>query len=117
MTKTIKVKATPGVNLITKIKTQITLKLERYLLNHLLVPRKKINQMNISTQTTPSLEVEASNVCQTSELPPYYWIFALAFGLAAMTGYGLVILINIRKKVTRNSTNIIITNLAVVDFR
>ena len=57
------------------------------------------------------------NACSSTDAPPFYWLISLSLGVAAIAGNGLVILANVMKKVKRNPTNCIITNLASVDFR
>ena len=71
--------------------------------------------MNFSITT--AVQPEDVDACLSTESPRFYWIIALALGLAAMSGNAIIILVNIFKRVARNSTNFIITNLAVVDFR
>ena len=71
--------------------------------------------MNSTSEVTSTVSEDVGVV--TTEPPQFYWMIALVLGLGAMTGNGLIILVNILKKVSRNSTNVIITNLAVVDFR
>ncbi|XP_063727149.1 mu-type opioid receptor-like [Symsagittifera roscoffensis] len=56
------------------------------------------------------------NACSSTDAPPFYWLISLSLGVAAIAGNGLVILANVMKKVKRNPTNCIITNLASVDF-
>ncbi|XP_075256716.1 somatostatin receptor type 5-like [Convolutriloba macropyga] len=59
---------------------------------------------------------DIGDVCSSSAAPPYDWLLTLILGTLAMTGNGLVAVVYIMRKVEHNATNLIITNLSVVDF-
>ena len=72
--------------------------------------------MSNSTTETAIGKTEIGDVCSSNAAPPFYWLLTLVIGGLAMTGNGLVVVVYILKKVEHNSTNLIITNLAIVDF-
>merc|ERR1712226_1075973 len=62
-------------------------------------------------------EATAGDLCWTTAAPgEYYWLPYLVLGLVSMGGNGLVVLLYFLKRVDHNATNLIITNLALVDF-
>ncbi|XP_075256702.1 mu-type opioid receptor-like [Convolutriloba macropyga] len=72
--------------------------------------------MSNSTTETAIGKTEIGDVCSSNAAPPFYWLLTLVIGGLAVTGNGLVVVVYILKKVEHNSTNLIITNLAIVDF-